>query len=181
VNPATSSIDPADLDRLLSTHMITDCIHQYSRAVDRLDAALLLDAYWPDGTDDHGIFCGTAPDYVDWVMGYVGAWISTHHDNGNVMVDLDGDTAWVESHWTGWYRLPHDEGYLDLISCGRYLDRFERRDDVWRIAHRTCVSDWNQSTVVAGQPRAAHRLSGRRDHQDLVYSLRHIRNGAGSA
>jgi len=174
-------IDPADLDRLLAIQAITDRIHQYSRAVDRLDADLLSDVYWPDGTDDHGLFTGTAADYVSWVMEYVGAWISTHHDNSNVMVDLvdDRDTAFVESHWTGWYRLPHADGYVDLVSCGRYLDRFERRDEVWRIAHRTCVSDWSQSTVQHGEPRPAHRLSGRRGRDDLVYSLRDIANGAG--
>jgi hypothetical protein len=172
-------IEAAAVERLLTIQTITDRIHQYSRAVDRLDAEMLLDVYWPDGTDDHGIFCGSAPDYVDWVMKYVGAWISTHHDNGNVMVDIDGDTAWSECHWTGYYRLPHPEGYTDLVSAGRYLDRFERRGGVWRIAHRTCVSDWNNSVNVAGAPRAAHRLSGRRDRTDLVYSLRQIRNGAG--
>ena len=34
--------------------LITDLIHRYSRAVDRLDADLLRSVYWPDGTDDHG-------------------------------------------------------------------------------------------------------------------------------
>jgi hypothetical protein len=166
------------LARLMATQAISERIYQYSRAVDRLDAAMLADVYWPDGTDDHGIFCGSASDYVTWVMSYVGAWISTHHDNGNIMVDLDGDTAWVESHWTGWYRLPHELGYTDLISCGRYLDRFECRSGIWRIAHRSCVSDWNQSTVVEGAPRPQHRLSGRRGPGDLVYRLRALDNGA---
>lgn len=173
----SSEVDP--IERLVAVAHITDRIYQYSRAVDRLDAALLSDVYWPDGTDDHGVFCGSAPDYVEWVMSYVGSWISTHHDNGNIMVDLHGDTAWVESHWTGYYRLPSDSGYTDLVSCGRYLDRFERRSGVWRIAHRTCVSDWGSTAHVTGAPRAAHRLSGRRGRTDLVYSLREIRNGAG--
>jgi len=175
----SAEVDP--IGRLLAVAAITDRIHQYSRAVDRLDADMLLDVYWGDGTDDHGVFCGSATDYVDWVMQYVGAWISTHHDNGNIMVDLDGDTAWVESHWTGYYRLPNESGYTDLVSCGRYLDRFERRAGVWRIAHRTCVSDWSTSTNVVGAPRPPHRLSGRRGRTDLVYSLREIRNGAGEA
>lgn len=175
------AVDPGDLERLVATAAITDRIHQYSRAVDRLDAEMLRDVYWPDGTDDHGVFCGSAPDYVEWVMQYVGAWISTHHDNGNIMVDLEGDTAWVESHWTGYYRLPAEGGYTDLVSCGRYLDRFERRGGLWRIAHRTCVSDWGTSQTVSGAPRPVHRLSGRRGNADLVYSLRQIRNGAGEA
>lgn len=171
----------AELDRLLAIQAITDRIHQYSRAVDRLDAELLTDVYWPDGTDDHGVFCGTATEYVEWVMRYVGAWISTHHDNGNVMVDLQGDIAFVESHWTGWYRLPHDSGYADYVSCGRYLDRFERRSGVWRIAHRTCLSDWSRTTIQQGAPRPPHRLSGRRDRTDLVYRLAEIRNGLGDS
>ncbi len=168
---------------------IADLIFTYSRAVDRLDADLLRSVYWPDGTDDHGIFAGNAMDYVDWVMAYVGEWISTHHDNSNILIELDGDRAFVECHWTGWYRMRPTGGpageaggavgaIVDTVANGRYLDRFERRHGAWRIAHRVCVSDWSRSAVFDGEERD-HRLRGRRGAGDLVHHLRDLRLGEG--
>ena len=170
----------ASLQALVDRVAITDLIYRYSRAVDRLDADLLRSVYWPDGTDDHGIFTGSAPDYVDWVMGFVGGWISTHHDNTNILIELDGDVAYGECHWTGWYRRREGEQIVDQVSAGRYLDRFERRDGEWRILQRVCVSDWSRSAAYDGELRE-HRLSGRRGHDDLVYQLRELRLGVVAA
>lgn len=166
--------DVARLRALADKAEIVELSHRYSRAVDRLDADGLRACYWPDGTDDHGAFDGNAMDYVDWVMGFVGSWISTHHDNGNALVDLDGDTAYGEVHWTGWYRFRRDEEVVDQVSNGRYLDRYERRDGEWRIAHRTCVSDWSRSAVRPDGDERDHRLRGRRGPDDLVFHLRDL-------
>ena len=110
-------------------------------------------------------------------MAFVGGWISTHHDNTNVMIELDGDVAYGECHWTGWYRRRDGDQIVDQVSAGRYLDRYERRDGEWRILHRVCVSDWSRSAVHEGA-LPDHRLSGRRGHDDLVYHLRELRLGA---
>ena len=170
------------LRQLLHRSAIVDVLHRYCRAVDRLDPALLATCYHPDGTDDHGIFEGSAADYVTWVMAYVGQWHSTHHDISNPMIELDDDDhAVCESHWTGWYRLPAgaeggDNEVVDLVSCGRYLDRFERRGGEWRIAHRVCVSDWSHA-YPPSMPRPTQRLSGRRGPDDLVHQLRQLELG----
>jgi hypothetical protein len=34
------------------------------------------------------------------------------------------------------------EGPPMSVSGGRYIDRFERREGVWAIAHRVCIRDW---------------------------------------
>jgi hypothetical protein len=165
--------DATAIRHLIDRAAITDLIYRYSRAVDRLDADLLRSVYWPDGTDDHGIFSGNALDYVDWVMRFVGGWISTHHDNSNVMIEVDGDEAYSESHWTGWYRFHDGDAIFDQVSNGRYLDHFQRRDGEWRILHRVCVSDWSRRAARdADEPD--HRLRGRRGRGDLVYELRSL-------
>jgi hypothetical protein len=170
------SLDPS-VQRLVDIQAITDVVHTYARAVDRLDADLLRTVYHVDGTDDHGIFVGTAHDYVPWVIDYVGRWVSTHHDISNVMVTFDSPVvAYVECHWTGWYRIPDGDRHVDQVACGRYLDRFEHRDGAWRIAHRVCVTDWSRSSPFDG-PVRDHRLAGRRGHDDLVYHLRELRLG----
>jgi hypothetical protein len=169
------------IDDLLDKQEIMELSYRYSRACDRMDADLMAAVYWPDGTDDHGTFKGSAPDYVDWVMGFVGAWVSTHHDNTNILIDLDGDVAFGEVHWTGYYRYEIEGVLHDHLAVGRYLDRYERRDDgdggEWRIKHRTCLSDWSRIEPADAAMVSASRanpLRGRRGTDDHLYNLRNI-------
>jgi len=162
----------AALQTLLDKQAIAELSYRYSRACDRLDRALLESAYWPDGTDDHGTFKGTAPDYVDWVMGFLAGWVSSHHDNTNILIEVDGDRAWGEVHWTGYYRYDRDGETYDHLAVGRYIDRYERRGGEWRILHRTCVSDWTRIAPTLNDWRQAPpgaQILGRRDRDDPVY------------
>ena len=52
------------IQALLDRQAIAELSYRYSRAADRLDRELLESVYWPDGTDDHGAFVGSAPDYA---------------------------------------------------------------------------------------------------------------------
>ena len=160
-----------DVQTLLDKQAIMELSYRYSRACDRLDEALLATVYWPDGTDDQGIFSGSAPDYVRWVIDYLSGWVASHHDNTNILIDLDGDQACGEVHWTGYYQLEIDGVSHDNLAVGRYIDRYERRDGEWRILHRTCVSDWSrlQPTVNDLRNNPDQRLVGRRDRTDPVY------------
>ena len=170
------------IDDLVDKQEIAELSYRYSRACDRLDAEMLSEVYWPDGTDDHGIFKGSAPDYVDWVMGYLSGWVSTHHDNTNILIDLDGDVAYGEVHWTGYYRYEVEGVLQDHLAVGRYIDRYERRDGAngkeWRIMHRTCLSDWTRIEPTNAELHAmneANPLRGRRGREDAVYDRRNIR------
>ena len=44
-------------------------------------------------------------------------------------------------------RIDGDQTVLETFG-GRYLDRFERRDGEWRIAHRTVVHEWDKVETV---------------------------------
>ena len=160
-----------EIRRILDTQAIERLSALYSRACDRMDRELLESVYWPDGTDDHGAFSGSAPDYIEWVMGVLSGMISTHHDNTNIIIDLDGDRATGEVHWTGYYQIELNGESFDQIAVGRYLDRYERRDGEWRIFDRVCVTDWlrTEPTVEDLRERADQRLIGRRGKADLVY------------
>lgn len=162
---------------LLDRTQIIDLSHRYSRACDRLDRDLLSSVYWPDGSDDHGSFRGSAPDYVDWVMNLLASWVSTLHHNGNFLIELDGDDAYGELHWTGYYTFRNEAGELqDMLAAGRYLDRYQRRNGEWRILHRSCVSDWRQ--ILPGEAwrdaSGSPLLVGRRGQEDLSYHIREL-------
>jgi hypothetical protein len=165
-----------ELDLLLTKQKIIELSYTYSRACDRLDKELLKTVYWPDGTDDHGIFKGTAVEYVDWVMDFLDGWTSTQHSNTNFLLEVDGDDAWGECEWVGFYRIPTDDGGIDQLSAGRYLDHYQRREGEWRIFHRTCTTEWSRGTPVETDWRAdpGPSIIGKRDRTDPVYRLREI-------
>ena len=164
------------IQELLDKQDIAELSYRYSRACDRLDRDLLASVYWPDGTDDHGAFTGSAPDYVDWVMNLLSGWIAVHHDNTNILIELDGDTAYGEVHWTGYYTHAVNGQVMDQLAAGRYIDRYERRGGEWRIRHRTCLSDWSRMEPSADwrTDPARNRLAGKRKPNDLLYSVRRL-------
>jgi hypothetical protein len=188
-----SSVDRINLRlaRQEARQEIVDLSLKYSRACDRLDKELLESVYWPDGSDDHGIFKGSAPDYIDWVMGFLAQWTSSHHTNSNHLVEIDGDDAAGECHWIGFYRYEVDGQPIDQLSAGRYLDRYQRRSSdsetggesggEWRILHRTCTTEWSRVDVVDNDWRAnpGPSIIGVRDRSDLVYHLSGLGPGAG--
>lgn len=166
------------MQMLLDRQAIVDLSFRYSRACDRLDRDLLASVYWPDATDDHGIFQGGATDYVEWVISLLSGWTSSHHTNGNFLIEINGDDAVGECHWTGFYRFTIDDQVTDQLAAGRYLDRYQRRHGEWRILHRTCTTEWSRSGSVTSDWRAApSAIIGRRDGTDLVYDLWNLKAG----
>lgn len=120
---------------------IHDVLMTYSRAVDRLDRELLLSIYHPDAIDDHGVFVGHPEDFADWVIPmHTRTHLSHQHAQFNSTIDLDGDTAHTETYYM--FIGLNRTGTPLAQSGGRYLDRLDKRDGVWKIAARVCVRDW---------------------------------------
>ncbi|MET0239508.1 MAG: nuclear transport factor 2 family protein [Sphingobium sp.] len=122
---------------------IRDCLARYCRGIDRGDAAMLSSAYWEDAVDDHGAIKGTAAEFIEKATKPRPDSMGMHHMMGQVMMEIDGDSATVESYFNATHRLLRADGTAyDLIVIGRYLDRMERRGDEWRIADRIAIRDW---------------------------------------
>jgi len=135
------------VDQLIAIEACREASRRYSYGVDRLDVAVMKSAYWPDGTDDHGVFVGNAWDFCDRVVGSHDVWEWTMHtmSNHRVEIDADGEHARGEA-LTIAYLFLRDDRRLSTF-YGRYLDSYERRNDEWRILHRVCVH--HGSTVEA--------------------------------
>jgi hypothetical protein len=127
---------------LADREAIRECLYRYSRGVDRLDADMLRSAYWPEATDKHLEFRGNTEEFIAWAFPVMGAMDQTMHMIGNVLITVHGDTADVESYFYGYHRVTIEEKKSDVIGAGRYLDRFEKRGDEWRIIERLVVTDW---------------------------------------
>ena len=66
-------------NELYDIESIKNVAKRYCRGVDRLDAEEMRSAYWPDATDDHGVFVGNAWEFVDFCMEAHLQWRSTSH------------------------------------------------------------------------------------------------------
>ena len=164
------------LDQLRSRAEIAEVIMRYCRAFDRCDETLLRGCFHPDSTHEHGAFKGSSADFCAHGLELVRDLVLTHHQLGQISIEIDGETAYVESYFTSYHRFgasppaggqPHE----DRILGGRYIDRFERRDGVWRIARRRGVSDWIRYEPASdrGFFDRPEEERGRRDRNDPVY------------
>jgi hypothetical protein len=127
---------------LADREAIRECLYRYARGVDRLDADMLRSAYWPDAVDTHLGFKGNAEEFIAWAFPIMRGMDQTLHMIGNVLITLHGTRADAESYFYGYHRVLLEGQKVDVVGSGRYLDRFERRGDEWRIAERLVMTDW---------------------------------------
>ena len=170
-----SEHDAAEIQALIDKRAIYDCLVRYPRGIDHADPGLLKTVYHVDGTDDHGIFSGNAWEFAEFIGPFdaeLGVKQQTHRVD-NVLIEFTGpDSASVESYNITFVDAETPEGMAASIIGGRYLDRFERRDGEWKIAHRLYVMDWNingPSTVQWRQGLYGQLPRGRIDMQDESY------------
>ena len=93
----------------------------------------------------------------------------------NVLIEGDDQgpaTAWSqyftiagnERTWSGPRQVDpeagHDAARLQIFIAGRYEDRFDRVDGVWRLTHRTCHADFtgDRSAHLAVDPYDARAI-----------------------
>lgn len=130
------------ITELWNREQIRQCLHRYARGVDRFDRELILSAFHSDAVDEHGKFVGTPEEFVDWALHLHGtAQLSHQHCLLNHWCDLDGDTAHAETYFM--FTAMNHKGNPLTIGGGRYIDRLEKRDDMWRIAARVTLRDWS--------------------------------------
>lgn len=158
---------------MLDKQDCAELVHRMARAIDRCDGDLVNQLFHPDATDDHGSYKGTAKDFVPWVMEVLDGMHRTQHIIGNILIKLDGDTAYGESYFIAHHAIPAGDGTDNfMIAAGRYLDRFERRDGEWRMAHRGAVYDWSSispSTDIWDRANMPDYSFGTRGEADPSY------------
>lgn len=130
------------LDELLAKQEITDLVGLYMRGLDRLDRVLLRSTFHDDATTDYGFFQGGPDDFVDMAYNALKDHLANHHMIGQVNIELEDDVAFGEVYFQAFHRIVTDSVERDLFISGRYVDRYERRDGVWKIAFRSEVNDW---------------------------------------
>jgi hypothetical protein len=125
-----SDIIAAEVIDVIARVKIADMLTRYSRGIDRCDIDTLLSVFWADGTCDYG--SGVS-------------MLRTQHATSNMAIDLDGDKARAETYCQAYHEIEGPDGRTEMVVGGRYLDRLERRDGVWKIFSRVYVMDWNRN------------------------------------
>jgi ketosteroid isomerase-like protein len=135
-----SERDP-EVQKLIDESAIRNLLDKYPRALDRQDHELLASLFHPGAIDDHGVYNGSAAGYVDWVRGWAVPGNHWMHHNGTRIIEIDGDVAFVETYCLAFCRQSEEgkEGEKEMFLRVRYLDRVEKRNGEWRIAHRRVV------------------------------------------
>lgn len=163
---------PPTPEQLADESAIRAVLATYCRGVDRADAACLRPCFWDDAAVDYGGYQGAAQPFCALLPDAIAAWGQTHHQIGQTLIDWrGGDMAAVETYVTA-FHFPADGAGREMTYVGRYWDRFERRDGVWKIANRVVVMSWTQNPL-ASHGEAAAAVAGltlaARVPEDVVY------------
>jgi len=155
------------LQEMLDRQEIWQVLQRYGRGLDRLDFELVRSCYFDDAIDHHGPFVGPPDQFIEWANETTRSFLNTHHHVVNHHCELDGDDAYAETYYLfigAAERAPH------LLSMGRYVDHFQRRDGEWRIANRVAVIENNfdlsdsATYLLFEMPETASR-----DRRDVSY------------
>jgi hypothetical protein len=157
-NSTTESADrdqvPGEvLRRLADEAEIRAVLTAYARGADRCDIELLRSVYHPDAYDNHGFFAGGVEEFLDWFHARHQTIIHSVHFLGSISIEFVTDSvALAETYVRSSQRSLRpglDEGFVeDHQALARFIDRFERRDGVWRIAHRLVIFETSELRVV---------------------------------
>lgn len=164
--------------QLADESAIKQILALHCRAVDRIDETALKYCYWPEAMVSYGPepveAHGFAASLVSALLQYAG----THHVISNVLIEFDDparrSTARVETYLTAYHFLADEnDGDSEMTYLGRYLDRFEKREDDWKILERIPVMSWSQNVPAShDDTHAALSALARADRHpnDIVYN-----------
>lgn len=171
----------AAIQALLDKQAIQELIHTYCNAADRRDYAKLRSLYHEDASDDHGgFFKGLAMDFIDQLPVIQESMEILHHNITTVNIKLDENPEGAlygegEVYVLAFHKVKTENGELDLLIGGRYLDKYEKRSGLWKFAHRSVLADWvnvhEPSQVDLNHPIIQGSLIGRPDEDDPSYGI----------
>jgi hypothetical protein len=169
-------------------------MYRYTRGMDRRDWDLVRSCFHDGAHDDHGTYAGDAEGFIQSAIPRHEKVEMSMHFLGNMLIELDGDRAAVETYCIAQQRYTADaapelvrvfgEGAaladgpdrdqpVHMTIWCRYLDEFEWRAGTgWRIARRVVAYDSLACTQRAeGVPAGGQWTTGIRTPADPSYAL----------
>ncbi|WP_375484975.1 nuclear transport factor 2 family protein [uncultured Mycobacterium sp.] len=167
------------VEELIAKEAIRDLVLQFCRAVDRGDVTLARTLYERGALDEHGINpTNTAQEFVDLIEPMEAGLTVIQHNITNHLIRVTGpDSAEGEAYVIAYHRSENGDAANLLLTGGRYLDRYSRREGQWKIAHRKCTLEWAHEVAVPATLEQENPITngsiaaGRKDAQDPSYAF----------
>jgi hypothetical protein len=167
----SSNISDEAIDQALSKQALHDLAMAYARAVDRADAELLASLFHEDATVISGVINGPAPRFAREIPEFVTKNLERcFHSVANEWFEIKGDRAIGESYVIATVTA----GGRDIMTGGRYIDSYERRNGVWKFSSRDFVMDWSTNHPASFEPGgmyASLKTRGCYGREDPVYKF----------
>jgi hypothetical protein len=159
------------VETLLAKQEIYELSCRYMRGLDRWDAELLHSVFFEDAYCEYGFINGDPKQFIDFAITALQGHEANQHMIGNVLIEMEGDDeAFGEVYFNAYHKVKIEDEFQDIIIAGRYLDRYQKRDGVWKMAYRSEIVDWSR-TSPTNDPyfeQAPDSLFGSR-RDDAVY------------
>jgi hypothetical protein len=177
---AASGNSSAELE---AKQAITEAIHRCARGEDRIDGVLSKTVWSNEAFLDYGpLFKESAIEFVKNQRSRLSSFFATHHQVGNVLIDVEGDSASSEAYVNVrcWNYIGDSGDIIELLAIGRYCDRWSRKSGVWRNIGRHFVIDmmysWSPPRAIVGSSiggadRNPAGPEGRRGLADASYDF----------
>ena len=158
------------IEALLDKQEIYELSCQYMRGLDRTDEKLLVSVFFEDAWCDYGFTEGPPTEFARFAIEALQDHAANQHLIGNVLIDLEGDEAFGEVYFHAYHKVKGETCFEDVIIAGRYLDRYEKREGIWKFAYRSERVDWSRTQPTSDSyfDLAPDCLRGGRQ-DDLVY------------
>ena len=170
--------DQSQIDASMSRQQIAELTSAYCRGLDRADPALLKSIFHDDSTVVSGAFNGNGHMFAEEICRIVKAVFNrTFHSVASQRLDVDGDEATGETYVIAVASMADEDGApTEMLTGGRYMDRFERRDGVWKFTERSFVCDWSIQQASTHQDDGIctdPQLRGQHGPEDPVHQIWH--------
>ena len=164
--------EAAMVREMVAKAAITEALYRYCRSMDRMDRDLALGCWHEGATVDYvDIFQGTGSGFVEWVWTAHQPMLRHSHQITNILVEVTGDRACSEAYVTAVLWAGPESRPVEIVTRGRYLDAWSRRDGRWAIDRRIYLTDLMSTTPLPDTALAAVSAPSHRDTDDPSYAL----------
>jgi hypothetical protein len=138
------------LQLLVDREEIHDVVMRYAAGVDRRDMGMVRSCFAPDlEVEGWGGGFADRDAMITYISG-VAVFHTTMHMFGNQYLEVDGDTAHVDTYAMLTHHSDDEHGVTHElnVSRGRYVEDLERRDGGWVITRRGGEPVWAPTGVT---------------------------------
>lgn len=169
------------VDELEARTEIADTLFRFIRGIDRQDWALARSTYHDDAIDEHGFFTGPPDAFLALVRRMHEHQLHSMHVMSNILIEFEAsDRALVETYCLVFQRfgpaapgVPEGAAGVRKLATARYLDRFEKRQGQWLVAHRKLIfGDTQEFPLGAPVTFPPGFIEQRHGMDDALYAAR---------